>query len=65
MSTIQIIENWKDFKAKLKEKITELTDNDLLFVKGKEDVLIGRLQNKSGKKKEEIVAIINKIQSQN
>lgn len=63
MEKIEIIENWDDIKVKLKEEIEELKDNDLLFVRGKEEVLVGRLQNKSGRKKEEIIDIINKIQS--
>ena len=64
MDKIQSLENWNELKVKLKEEIVELKDNDLLLVSGKEEVLVGRLQNKSGKKKEEIIDIINKIQSQ-
>jgi len=36
--------NWNQIKGKLKEKYADLTDNDLLYVEGKEDQLIGRLQ---------------------
>ncbi len=63
METIQIIGNWDEFKGKLKLKFTELTDNDFLQVDGKEDVLVGRLQNKSGRRREEIINIINELQS--
>ena len=56
-------ENWKELKTKLQQQFSDLTDNDLLLVEGKEDVLIGRIQNKSGRKREEIVEVINKIQS--
>ena len=63
MHTIKIIENWNEFKGKLKLKFVELSDNDFLHVDGKEDVLIGRLQIKSGKRREDVVNIINGLQA--
>ena len=57
--------NWKELRTKLQQQFVDLTDNDLLLVEGKEDVLIGRIQNKSGRKREEIIEIINKILSGN
>ena len=57
--------NWKDLRTKLQQQFADLTDNDLLLVQGKEDVLIGRIQNKSGRKREEIIEIINKTLSGN
>ncbi len=50
--------NWKEAKGKLKQKFALLTENDLLFVEGKQDELIGRLQIKLGITKEEINKII-------
>jgi uncharacterized protein YjbJ (UPF0337 family) len=35
-----------------------LTDNDLLFLEGKKDEMLGRLQVKLGKTKAELTAII-------
>jgi uncharacterized protein YjbJ (UPF0337 family) len=46
--------NWNELKGKLKQKYAELTDDDLLYVEGKEDELYGKLQQKLGKTKEEI-----------
>lgn len=46
-------------KGKLKQKYSALTDDDLLFVDGKKDELIGRLQIKLGKTKEEIRKLIS------
>jgi uncharacterized protein YjbJ (UPF0337 family) len=51
--------NWNEIKGKLKQKYSMLTDNDLLLVDGKKDELIGRLQIKLGKTKEEIHKIIS------
>lgn len=51
--------NWNEIKGKLKQKYSILTDNDLLLVDGKKDELIGRLQIKLGKTKEEIHKLIS------
>jgi uncharacterized protein YjbJ (UPF0337 family) len=53
--------NWNEAKGKLKQKFAMLTDNDLLLVEGKQDELIGRLQIKLGKTKEEISKIISEL----
>lgn len=50
--------NWNETKGKLKQQFAMLTDNDLLLVEGKQDEMIGRLQIKMGKTKEEIHKII-------
>ena len=46
--------NWNHIKGRLKSKYGELTDDDLTYVEGKEDELLGRLQKKLGKTEEEI-----------
>jgi uncharacterized protein YjbJ (UPF0337 family) len=51
--------NWNEAKRKLKHKFIVLTDSDLLFVNGKQDELLGRLQKKLGKTREEIIKIIS------
>ena len=53
--------NWNETKGKLKQKYAMLTDNDLLLVEGKQDELLGRLQVKLGKTKEEIHALISEL----
>jgi uncharacterized protein YjbJ (UPF0337 family) len=45
---------WNEVKGKLKQKYAQLTDDDLKFVEGKDDELLGRLQTKLGKAKDEI-----------
>ena len=54
MNTTGINGNWMEQKARLKQKFAILTDNDLLLVKGQKEEMIGRLQIKLGKTKEEI-----------
>jgi len=58
MTTLQIKGNWNEIKGKLKQKYGQLTDDDLAFATGKEEELLGRLQQRLGKKKEEIRAEI-------
>lgn len=53
--------NWNQIKGKLKEEYGELTDNDLVYREGKEDQLLGRIQEKTGKTKQEIKDFIDKI----
>jgi uncharacterized protein YjbJ (UPF0337 family) len=53
--------NWNETKGKLKQKFAMLTDNDVLLVEGKEDEMLGRLQIKLGKTKEEIHKIISEL----
>jgi len=50
--------NWNEIKGKLKQKFAILTDDDLMMVDGKKDELLGRLQIKLGKTKEEIRLLI-------
>jgi uncharacterized protein YjbJ (UPF0337 family) len=50
--------NWNEVKGKLKQKYGQLTDNDLTFVEGKEDEMLGRLQKRLGKSKEEVRGMV-------
>lgn len=61
MNTTEIKGNWNEQKGKLKQKFAELTDDDLLFVKGKKDEMLGKLQKKLGKTKEELHQLIESL----
>jgi len=61
INTTEIKGNWKEIKGKLKQKFSLLTDDDLLMVDGKKDELVGRLQIKLGKTKEEIRELISRL----
>jgi uncharacterized protein YjbJ (UPF0337 family) len=52
--------NWNQIKGKLKEEYGELTDDDLIYREGKEDQMLGRIQEKTGKTKQEIKDFIDK-----
>ncbi|GAA5521233.1 CsbD family protein [Aliifodinibius salicampi] len=61
MDKLRIEGNWNELKGKLKEEYAELTDDDLTYEEGKEDQLIGNIQQKLGKTKDEIKAIIKDL----
>lgn len=52
--------NWNVIKGKLKQEYGELTDDDLAYEAGKEDELLGRLEVKLGKTKDDINEVIGK-----
>ncbi|HEY9500171.1 MAG TPA: CsbD family protein [Pyrinomonadaceae bacterium] len=54
MTNLQLKGSWNEVKGKLKQKYGQLTDDDLKFAEGKDDELLGRLQQKLGKTKEEL-----------
>jgi uncharacterized protein YjbJ (UPF0337 family) len=55
---LQLKGSWNEIKGKLKQKYGQLTDQDLTFAEGKEDELLGRLQKRLGRAKEELRAEI-------
>ena len=61
MNSLKLKGNWNEVAGKLKQQYANLTDDDLLFKEGKEEELLGRLQAKIGKTKEQLRKIISKI----
>jgi uncharacterized protein YjbJ (UPF0337 family) len=54
MTKLQLKGSWNEVKGKLKQKYAQLTDDDLTFAEGKDEELLGRLQQKLGKSKEDL-----------
>lgn len=46
--------NWKILKGKLKQRYADLTDDDLMYVEGQEEELMGRIAKRTGKEREEL-----------
>lgn len=61
MNTTELKGNWEEQKGKLKQKFAALTDNDLFFAIGKKEEMLGRIQIKLGKTKEELFKIIGQV----
>lgn len=58
MNTATIKGNWNITKEKLKQKYAQLTDDDLIYEEGQEDELIGQIQKKANRPREEIEAFL-------
>ncbi len=51
--------NWNLVKGKLKQAYSQLTDEDLVYEEGKEDELLGKLQQKTGEAKDKLKSMID------
>lgn len=54
MTTLEIKGDWNITKGKLKQKWAQLTDNDLQYIDGKQDELVGRIQKRTGETREAV-----------
>jgi uncharacterized protein YjbJ (UPF0337 family) len=54
MNKLEIKGDWNIIKGKLKQKWADLTDDDLQYVEGKKDELLGRIQKRTGQTREAI-----------
>jgi uncharacterized protein YjbJ (UPF0337 family) len=54
MNTLEMKGSWNVIKGKLKQRWARLTDDDLRYVDGKEDELIGRIQKQTGETREAV-----------
>lgn len=54
MTKLSFKGTWNEVTGKLKQKYADLTDDDLLFAEGKEEEMLGRLQKRTGRTKEDL-----------
>jgi len=55
MDRLELKGTWNELKGKVKQAHGNLTDDDLRYEEGKDDELLGRLQQKLGKTREEVI----------
>ena len=60
MTTLEIKGDWNIIKGKLKQKWARLTDDDLQFIDGKQDELLGRIQKVTGETREAVEDAVRK-----
>ena len=58
MNTLEIKGDWNIITGKLKQKWAKLTDADVLFVEGKEEELLGRIQKATGETREAVEKVV-------
>jgi|KBSMisStandDraft_5_1062788.scaffolds.fasta_scaffold494941_2 uncharacterized protein YjbJ (UPF0337 family) len=61
MDKLQIKGGWNEVKGKIKKAYGDLTDDDLVYEEGKDDEMLGKLQQKTGKGRDELVKWINSL----
>ncbi|CAN5842015.1 CsbD family protein [soil metagenome] len=61
MNTLQIKGDWNMTKGKLKQKWAKLTDDDLEYVEGQQEELLGRIQKVTGESREAVERAINEF----
>ncbi len=55
MDKLELKGKWNELKGKVKQAHASLTDDDLKYEEGKDDELLGRLQQTLGKTKDDVV----------
>lgn len=63
MNTTILKGDWNIIKGKLKQKYGSLTDDDLQYAEGAGDELVGRIQKRLGKTREEAERILEDADS--
>jgi uncharacterized protein YjbJ (UPF0337 family) len=58
MLHLQLKGHWDQIKGDLKKQFAKLTDDDLKYVEGEEEELLGRLEKKLGVKREELEKVM-------
>ncbi len=61
MDKLELKGKWNEIKGKIKQQHADLTDDDLEYEDGKDDELYGRLQQKLGKTRDEVVKWIKSL----
>lgn len=61
MNSDQVEGKWKQIKGQFKQKYGKLTDDDVTYSEGKFDEMLGNLQEKTGKTKEQLKDEIDRM----
>lgn len=52
---------WNEIKGKVKQEYADMSDDDLKYEEGKDDELLGKIQKKTGKARDEVVNWLNSL----
>lgn len=61
MDKLQVKGGWNELKGKIKQAYGDLTDDDLVREEGRDDEMLGKIQQKTGKSRDELVKWINSL----
>ncbi|MDB4921596.1 CsbD family protein [Mucilaginibacter sp.] len=61
MDKLELKGSWNELKGKIKQAYGDLTDDDLAYEEGKDDETLGKLQEKTGKTRDELIKWLNSL----
>jgi uncharacterized protein YjbJ (UPF0337 family) len=61
MTKLEIKGDWNIIKGTLKQKWANLTDDDLQYIEGKQEELLGRIQKRTGETLETVERVIKEV----
>jgi uncharacterized protein YjbJ (UPF0337 family) len=61
MSDLKLKGKWNEIKGKVKQAYANLTDDDLKYEEGQDDEMLGKLQQKTGKSRDELVKWLKEL----
>lgn len=61
MDSLELKGKWNEMKGKAKQAYADLTDDDLVYEEGKDDELLGRIQKRLGKTRDEVVTWLKSL----
>lgn len=61
MDSLDLKGKWNELKGKVKQQYADFTDDDLTYEDGQDDELLGRIQQKLGKTREQVVDWLNSL----
>lgn len=61
MDKLELKGMWNELKGKVKQAYADLTDDDLKYEEGKDEEMLGKLQQKTGKSRDELVKWIKSL----
>ena len=61
MDSLELEGKWNEMKGKAKQAYADLTDDDLAYEEGKDDELLGRIQKRLGKTRDEVVTWLKSL----
>ena len=61
MDKLEYKGTWNEVKGRMKKSYASLTDDDLTYTEGQEDQMLGKIQQKLGKTRDEVIDMIKSI----
>lgn len=61
MDALDLKGRWSELKGKALQQYVNLTEDDVAYEEGQDEQLLGRLQQKLGKSREELIRWLNSL----